>query len=59
MNEFDIVYNRHCCLCHSRHKANCYYENCSQEQYNQWLIVAKEELKDRCPQPDNFSEVSA
>lgn len=37
MNEYDAVYNKHCSRCHLRHESNCKYQNCSKEQYEEWV----------------------
>ena len=40
----DRVYKEHCCKCHSRHKLNCEYENCSKETFEEWEETARQEI---------------
>ena len=46
MNEYDVVYNKHCCRCHLRHSQNCNYENCSKEQFDKWIEKERSRLRD-------------
>lgn len=45
MNDQDIVYMKHCCVCPLRHAPNCFYAECSFTQYCDWLEEAKHQLK--------------
>lgn len=43
MNDQDIVYMKHCCVCPLRHAPNCFYAECSFTQYCDWLEEARRE----------------
>ena len=44
ISDTDRVYNEHCSRCHLRHSPNCFYANCSFDQYQQWLKEAHDQM---------------
>ena len=44
ISDTDKVYNEHCSRCHLRHSPNCFYANCSFDQYQQWLKEAHDQM---------------